>query len=178
MTKKNLSTMTLAMILVLAMAGFAAAGPGYGQGNGRGGCGVWGGQQGPQGWYGQLTPEKQEAVRKIFESYRPKFNEVRTSIQAKRAVLQAMVNGGQADEQKITRLTKDISSLHGKMFGLRQAMNDELSKETGLNVAQLGRGFGPGKGRNVNCAGPGCGRNDGPGYGQGRSMRGDRPCWQ
>ena len=177
MTKKNLSTMTLAMILVLAMAGFAAAGPGYGPGNGpgngRGGCGAWGGQAGPQGWYGQLTPEKQAAVAKIFESYRPKFDEVRVSLQAKRNVLQAMVNGGQADEQKITKLTQDMSNLREKMFDLRQALNDDLAKETGINVAQMGRGFG--QGRNFNCAGPGYGSGDCPGYGQGRGMRGNGP---
>ena len=177
MTKKNLSVTTMALMLVLAMAGFAAAGPGYGPGNGRGGCGAWGAQAGPQGWYGQLTPEKQAAVQKIFENYRPKFDEVRTSMQAKHNVLRAMVNGGQADEQKITKITQDISNLRDKMFNLRQALNNDLSKETGINVAQMGRGFGPGQGRNFNCAGSaGYGRGDCPGYnqgyGQGRGMRG------
>ena len=180
MTKKNLSTTTLAMILVLAMAGFAAAGPGYGPGNGRGSCGAWGGQAGPQGWYGQLTQEKQAAVDKIFESYRPKFDDVRVSLQAKRNVLQAMVNGGQADEKKITSLIQDMNNLREKMFDLRQALNDDLSKETGINVAQMGRGFG--QGRSFNCAGPGYGRSDCPGYGQacgqGRGMRGNGPRWQ
>jgi zinc resistance-associated protein len=186
MTRKNLSITTLAMILTLAMAGLAVAGPGYGPGNGRGGCGGWGGQAGPQGWYGQLTQEKQAAVQNIFESYRPKFDEVRTSLRAKHNVLQAMINGGQADEQKITKLTKDISDLRDKMFDLRQAMNQDLSKETGLNVSQMGRGFGPGQGRNFNCAGPGYGRGDCPGYGQGygqgyghgRGMKGGSPRWQ
>lgn len=175
MTKKNLTTMTMAMILVLAAAGFAFAGPGYGPGSGRGGCGAWSGQAGPQGWYGQLTPEKQAAVEKIFESYRGKFGEVRTAMQAKRSVLQAMINGGQADEKKITKITQDINSLRDKMFDLRQALSDDLVKETGIETARLGRGYGSA----YNCAGPGYGSENCPGnsYGNGRGMRGGHR-WQ
>ncbi len=169
MTKKNITTMALSMVLVLAVAGFAAAGPGYG----RGACGG----QGPRGLYSQLTPEKQVAVDKIVESYRPKFDEVRTSLQAKHAVLQAMINGGQADEKKITKLTQDINTLRDRMVDLNKAMRDELTKETGLEMG-VGRGFGPGNGQGLNCGGPGSGPDNCPGYSQGRGQRGGGPRWQ
>lgn len=169
MTKKNITSMALSMVLVLAMAGFAAAGQGYG----RGACGG----QGSRGLYSQLTPEKQVAVDKIVESYRPKFVEVKTSLQAKHAVLQAMINGGQADEQKITKLTQEIGKLRDRMVDLNKAMRAELTKETGLEMG-AGRGCGPRNGQGLNCGGAGYGPENCPGYSQGRGQRGGGPRWQ
>ncbi|MEF2232241.1 MAG: periplasmic heavy metal sensor [Pseudodesulfovibrio sp.] len=181
MTKRNITTMALALALVMAVASFAVAGPGgRGQmGFERGGCGACNDGPGLRGLYNQLTPEKKAAVDTIFESYRVKFNEVRDAMRTKHAVLEAMVNGGQADEKKIAKVVSDMSSLRDKMFDLRKAMSADLSKELGIDLAQGGFGCGgPGFG------GPGNGPDDCPGYGQGNGqgyghgMRGDGPRWQ
>jgi len=185
MTRKNVTTFALALALVMTVAGFAAAGPG-GQGSyGRGGCGAWSGGpagDGPglRGIYGQLTPEKKAAVDKIFEGYRGKFTAVRNEIETKHAVLEAMINGGQADEKKIGKIVSEMSGLRDQMFDLRSNLRADLSKELGIELPETGfgrgcPGFGSGAGFGPdNCPGYGAGN----GSGQGRGMRGDGPRWQ
>lgn len=168
MTRKNVTITALAAVLVLAMAAFAVAGPGYGRGNG-GACGGPG--YGPGNMYSQLTPEKQAAVEKIFDKYTVKFSELRDQMWTKRATLQAMVNGGNADEAKIGQLTADISNLRQQMWDTRDAMAAELEKETGITA---GNGFGscPAYGQ-ASCPGYGPGDNfdrGGRGQGRGRGM--------
>jgi len=178
MTKRNITSMALALALVMAVASFAVAGPGgrggMGMGYERGGCGAYADGPGLRGLYDQLTPEKKAAVDKIFESYRTKFSEVRDAMRTKHAVLEAMVNGGQADEKKIGKIVADMGSLRDQMFELRKNMRADLSKELGIDLAQVGPGCGgPGFGGN------GFGPDDCPGAGQGcgRGM-GDGPRWQ
>jgi len=156
MSKKNIPISALAVVLVLGMAAFAVAGPK----SGRGFAGPCGGP-GFGAAYTQLTPEKQAEVKGVVDEYQPQFEAVRNQIWAKRSVLQAMINGGQADEQAITKLVTDISSLRNKMDDLRSAMSDKLVKTTGLAA------FGA-------CPGPGYGQgpNGGDGPGQGRGMYG------
>ena len=130
---------------------------------------VWG----INGMYSQLTPEKQAVVDKIFDKYQPQFTQLRDQIWAKHATLQAMVNGGNADEKKISKLTTDITNLRDTMFDTREAMRAELEKATGI-VAFDGRG----RGYRGDCYGPGSGRGQGRGfngdcYGQGRGFGGD-----
>lgn len=168
MSKKNLSITALAAALILSMAAFAVAGPGYGRGF-AGGCGGPG--YGPNAAYSQLTPEKQAEVQAIFDKYEPQFEGVRNQMWAKRSVLQAMVNGGKADEKAITGLVNDISKLRDQMWNLRKAMSDELVKATGIaafgacpRYAQNdcpGYGDGPGQGRQDRMA---------PGMGFGRGL--------
>lgn len=162
MTKKNITITALVAVLVMSMAAFAFAGPGYGgKGYGRG-CGGNGG-------YGyantQLTPEKQAAVDKIVESYSAKFTELKTAMWTKQSTLQAMVNGGEADEKKIGKLTAEISGLRTQMGDLRDKMAVELEKETGIE----GYGFGRRSGRS-GCPGGGGGYGAGncPGFQGGR----------
>ncbi len=153
MTKKNITTTALAAVLVLSISAFAFAGPGYGRG---GGCGGPGGDS----TYSQLTPEKQEAVNKIVDKYSEQFKEIRTEMWTKHSTLQAMVNGGQADEKKIGKLTAEVTQLRDKMWDLRDKMSDELVKETGITA---GNGFGacPAYGQ-ASC--PGGGRGQGRGF--------------
>ncbi|WP_285905330.1 Spy/CpxP family protein refolding chaperone [Pseudodesulfovibrio pelocollis] len=159
MTKRNITTTALAAILVLALASWAVAGPGYG----RGGCG------GPgfsgQNPYAQLTPEKQAAVEAIFDKYRPQMEQLRDSLWTKHATMQAMINGGKADEKKLGALVAELRSLREKMGELRADMNDELTKETGIEApfGRKGRGFGPGFGPDGCPAfGKGYGKGCGP----------------
>jgi len=111
MSKKNITITALAGVLVLAMAAMSFAGPGYGRGFG--GCGGPG--SGPNGAYSQLSPEKQAAVDKIYEKYDAQFDELRTAMWTKHSTLQAMINGGDANEKKIGKLTAEISDLRTKM---------------------------------------------------------------
>jgi zinc resistance-associated protein len=161
MNTRNISIAAMAAFLVLGMTAMAFAGPGYGRG-----AGVCTGPGYGQGYgqgnaYGQLAPEKQKAVEVIFEKYDAKFDDLRTQMWTKRSVLQAMINGGNADEKKIAGLASDLNKLRDQMRDTRLAMNAELEKETGLVGfgRGFGRGFGPGSG---NCPG----FNDGRGYGR------------
>lgn len=152
MNKKNITISALAAVLVLSMAAMAVAGPGYG----RGGCGGPG--YGANSAYGQLTPEKQAAVDSIYEKHRVKFDELRTQMWTKHSTLQALINGGNADEKRIAKLTADITKLRDQMRDTREAMRIDLEKETGI-VA--GNGF-------ASC--PAYGQASCPGYGQGRGQ--------
>lgn len=152
MTKKNITITALAAVLVLAMAAWSVAGPGYG----RGGCGGPG--YGANSVYSQLSPEKQAAVDKIYEKYNGQFTELRNEMWTKHSTLQAMVNGGDADEKKIGKLTAEITELRDKIWNVRQQMSDELVKETGITA---GGGYG-------SC--PAYGQASCPGGGQGRGF--------
>ncbi|WP_419786852.1 Spy/CpxP family protein refolding chaperone [Pseudodesulfovibrio sp.] len=175
MTRKNFTSLALAMALVMAVAGFALAGPGGHGYNGRGGCGAWsGGQGGPglRGMYSQLTPEKRASVDKIFENYKPKFEALRNQMQTKHAMLEAMVNGGQADENKIGKLIGDMTQLRDKMFDLRKSLSADLSKELGVELPAVGFGQGcPGFGPD-GCPEYGTGYGMGSGYGHGMGGHG------
>lgn len=177
MNTKNLNIAAMTAVLVLTISAMAFAAPGQGRGKARG-CF----QQ--NGAYSQLTPEKRQAVDAIIDKYNVKADELRASIWVKHSVLQAMINGGDANEKKIAGLVADITKLRDQMRDNREAMRAELEKETGI-VAFGGRGFRPGQGR-----GPGMGNGQGPGMGpgMGRGMglnsglgQGDcigaGPCW-
>jgi len=163
MSKKNITITALAAVLVMSMAAFAVAGQGYG----RGGCPGYG-----SGAYNQLTPEKQAAVDKIFESYRPKFTELRNEMWTKHATLQAMVNGGEADEKKIGKLTSELTELRDTMWNMREKMAVELEKETGIKgfgARSYGRGCPGGGAYQEGCANYGGKYHKGY-RGQGRGM--------
>jgi zinc resistance-associated protein len=139
------------------MAAFAmAAGPN----SGRGFAGACGGP-GYGAAYSQLTPEKQAEVNAVVDKYQPQFETMRNQIWAKRSTLQAMINGGKDDEQAITKLVTDISTLRNKMRDLRATMSDELVKATGIaafgSCPGYGRGFdgddGPMQGRGMHGQG-------------------------
>lgn len=156
MTKKSITITALAAALVLAMSAWSFAGPGWGRGGGCGGYGVNSG-------YSQLAPEKQAAVDKIVEKYESQFETLRTEMWTKHSTLQAMVNGGDANEAKIGKLTAELTQLRDKMWDLRSQMSDELVKETGITA---GNGFAacPAYGQ-ASC--PGYGSGGGRGYGRG-----------
>ncbi|MFH1915556.1 MAG: Spy/CpxP family protein refolding chaperone [Pseudomonadota bacterium] len=140
MTKKNITTTVLAAALIMALSSWAIAGPG------RGGCdGPGSGGKSP---YAQLTPEKQAAAEAIFDKYSPQMDEVRDALWTKHATMQAMINGGKADEKKLGALVAELRALRDKMGELRASMNEELTKETGIEtrMGRKGRGFGQGFG--------------------------------
>ncbi|ADU63807.1 MAG: periplasmic heavy metal sensor [Pseudodesulfovibrio sp.] len=159
MTKKNITTTVMAAALILALSSWAIAGPG----SGRGGCGGQGWGQTP---YAQLSPEKQAAAEAIVAKYDGQIDEARDALWTKHATMQALINGGKADEKKLGALVSEIRVLRDKMGELRASMNDELVKETGImpRAGRCGRSFGPDCGSGYGC---GQGMQDGPRYGQG-----------
>jgi zinc resistance-associated protein len=148
------------------MAAFAVAGPNYGRGY-VGACGGPG--YGPGAAFSQLTPEKQAEAKAVVDKYQPQFETIRNQIWAKRSVLQAMVNGGKADEKAITKLVTDISNLRNEMRDQRSAMSEELVKATG--IAAFGACPGPGYGRDFD-GGRGHGMYGQGMYGQGMNGQG------
>ena len=168
MNKQNITIAAMAAFLVIGMTAMAFAGPAQGRGNNRG----YGYHQ---NMWSQLTPEKQQAVEVIVNKYDAKFDELRTQLWAKHATLQALVNGGNADEKKIAGLTADIAKLRNQLRDTRDNMRAELEKETGL--VAYGPGFGGcsgfaggrgyGMGGNYGHMGGGYGMGNGPGMGYG-----------
>jgi len=157
MTNKNITTIALAAVLVMSMSAFAFAGPGYGRGN----CG--GNGYGANSAYSQLTPEKQAAVDKIVDKYAVQFKDLRTEMWTKHATLQAMINGGNADEKQIAKLTAGIAELRDKMWDTRDKMATALEKETGIVT---GNGFGScSRYGQASCPGYGSGQGRGSGNG-------------
>ncbi|WP_187170417.1 Spy/CpxP family protein refolding chaperone [Salidesulfovibrio onnuriiensis] len=159
MTKKTIIIPALSIVALLAMAAMSFAGPGYNQG--RGGCGY---ANGGFAFYDNLTPEKQKAVDVIVDKYRTQQQDLRDQLWAKQATLEAMINGGNADEAKITKLIGQMRDIRTKMGANRDAMRAELEKETGIVLPNRGcgrGGFGPGT----------CYDNDGQGRGQGNGQR-------
>jgi len=160
MTRKNILITSLSIIALLAMASLSFAGQGHGRGYGHGymsgkGCGY-----GVMSYYSDLTPEKQAAVDKIVEKHSAKQLELRDKMWAKHATLEAMINAGNADEAKISKLISEMSALRDQMWENRNALRTELEKETGIVMhnRSLGRGgYGPGT----------CYDSDGQGRGRG-----------
>lgn len=156
MSKKTITIPALSIVALLALTAMSFAGPGYGQGQGRGGCGF--------AFYDNLTPEKQQAVDSIVEKYRGEQQTLRDQMWAKHATLEAMTNGGNADEAKITKLISQMRDIRTKMQANRDAMRAELEKETGMVL--------PNRGNNRGKYGPGtCSNYDGQGRGRGCGNR-------
>ena len=122
MTKKNITIIALTGALVLAMTAMAFAGPGWGRGAG---CAT-------EAAYANLTPEKRAEVDAVYEKFQAKFSELRKEMWTKHATLQAMVNGGDADEKKIAQLAGDITDAKDAMWSLRKDMADEVTEITGI----------------------------------------------
>lgn len=144
MTRKTL-IFSIVAIAMLSMAAMAYAGPGYG----RGGCGGPGGAGygHGNGFYSQLTPEKQAAVDGIFEKYRAKQIELRDKSRAAHIKLEAFANSGNPDEKRIDALVAELTDIREQMRDNRAAMAEEIEAETGLRFDGRGR-----RGGGYNCA--------------------------
>ncbi|WP_432737968.1 Spy/CpxP family protein refolding chaperone [Maridesulfovibrio sp. FT414] len=130
------------VIMVLALAGTAMArggcngayggGPGYGQGYGP--C------TGPAQMFDQLTPEKQQEVKAIFQKYDDKIEAVRSQMWAKRTELNALVEAGKAEKKDITALVNDMAALRDKGYNLRKQLSAEIEQATGIAMPVPGFG--------------------------------------
>lgn len=147
-------------VMVMTMAGTAMARGGNNRGE------HYGYQNGPRQIFEQLTPEKQQEVKAIFEKHQDEIQNIRTQMWAKRTELNALVDSGKADQKTITKLVKEMTDLRTKRFDLRKQVDDEIETATGIAMPLRGCGFGFG-GRDF---------DDGPRNGR-RHHNNDRGCW-
>jgi Spy/CpxP family protein refolding chaperone len=128
----------------------------------------------------ELSPEKLELARKLYEDFHKDTLAARQELYLKRRELDAQMYSAQPDESKIQSLAKEIADLRARLHSARVALKSALLKE-GLAFGHRGRGRGMGRGHggcggygDGNNCGDGCGRGDhGPGMG-----RGHGPGWR
>lgn len=134
-----LTTMMLTASLALAGPG---RGPGGGAGPGAGPCGGGGGC----GQALQLSPEKQEAFKKLYDAFYTKTAQLRAAIRVKQAELDAAAVAPTPDQAKIEALSKEIGELIGKLTAERAQFRIQAAKEIGPDALAacpgLGGGFG------------------------------------
>ena len=109
-----------------------------------------------------LSPEKQELVKKMHEDFHDSTKVTRQELISKKHELDAMLYSANPDEKKIQNLTKEISDLRAKLYTARITLKGKLIKEGII----LGPGSGKGRGHGMGC-GMDCGRGHG-GRGMGR----------
>ncbi len=172
---KNKSIMVaLIIVTLLSLTSLAMAGQGHGHyGNSQGGCMAAGSCGGGMGYnaaqINQLTPEKQEAYRKIMDSYRAKVEPLRESMWEKRMELRALAPNPNTQPAEIKALVKEIGALHVQMKTERDNLRNGLEKAIGL---KLGRGM---DGMHHGMRGGHRGMQNGQGMMRGGMMNGTNP---
>lgn len=112
---KSLVMFGIAAIFAAGFAFGAQAEPGY---YGCGGC--WG--------QPALTAEQQMQAKKIFDESYEKTRNIRQTLGAKRAELDALLSGQDPDKSKIEDLSREIGELRGKMISERVEVRSKLAK--------------------------------------------------
>jgi len=141
--------LALMMVVSVASAQGPGGGPGYGPGykqqKGDFGQGPRiGREQGPRGFFSNLSPEKQEAVKKIMDEYRAQAAPRRAELKARKAELEWRLSDPATDQKTIDALVDQINDLRGKQFKERVAHQQKLAKETGVYGFGMGGGHGRG----------------------------------
>ena len=88
-----------------------------------------------------LSPEKQELVRKLHEDFRDSTKATRQELISKRHALDAQLYSANPDEKAVQALTKEISDLRAKLYSARIALKGKLIKE-GVMLEHDGHGKG------------------------------------
>lgn len=174
MERNKTLIITLALVAMVGLASFAIAGPGRQAGFGNGGHGSMGiGNCGPRMGYNpaqiaQLTPEKQEAYKKIMDAFRTKMTPLREAMWQKRLELKALSPNPNTQPDEIRALVKEMGALHSQIRTEHEDLKNRLEKEIGLKVGKggfhhprrgngmrdhQGRGYGMmnGAGQNAPC---------------------------
>jgi zinc resistance-associated protein len=128
-------TLSLTLTALLGLAALAAAAGPYGAG------------------LAQLSPEKQEVVKKLHEDFRTATKATRQELISKKHELDAQLYSANPDEKKVQALAKEISELRAKLYSARVSLKGRLIQE---GVA-LGHGKGHGKRHGMGCGEPPCG---------------------
>jgi len=114
---------------------------------GHGAHGDMGHMYGPMmGPLAQLSPEKQEAARKLMAEHAKAIFPMHQDLYAKYAALEAVNAAGEGDSAKAKAAIRDIADLNAKMLIENSAFRASMFKETGLRVPVMGHGmmFGAG----------------------------------
>ncbi len=130
--KKKIVIAAITAILVLSVSGFAFAG--HGKGFGRGNCDDF------RSACRHLSPEKQKAADAVINKYSSEMTQLRNKLETKHSVLQAMINRGDSNEEKIGKLVTEISELRDRLWDVRKKMSAELEEATGLSLRGKGMG--------------------------------------
>lgn len=113
---------------------------------------------GMMGPLARLSPEKQEAARKLMEANAAVQFPLHQSLYAKHAELEALNAGGEGDSGKARAVIRDIADLNAKMLQENGKFRARLFKETGLRVPVMGHGPMGGMGMmGGKMGGKGCG---------------------
>ncbi len=106
----------------------------------------------------QLSPEKQEAAKKLMEANTAVMYPLHQNLYAKHAELEALTAAGEGDSGKSKSVIRDIADMNAKMLQENGKFRARLFKETGLRVPVMGHGLMGGMGM---MGGKGCGMMDG-----------------
>ena len=163
-------------VLVVALAVSAgvamAQGWGRGPGSGSGLCGIGSGPgYGPRGAWGSglnLTPEQNQKMQALQESFLKQTLPLRNEMQVKQLELRTLWAQTNLDQAKILAKQKEINALREqvqeKATQNRLEMRKILTPEQQAQLGTYGPGFGRGYGMRGGMMGGGFGHGSGMGY--------------
>lgn len=88
----------------------------------------------------QLSPEKQEAARKLMDEHAKAQFPLHQAMYAKNAELEALNAAGNGESAKAKAVIRDIADLSAKMLVENGRFRTRMFKETGLSVPTMGHG--------------------------------------
>ncbi len=162
---KKMLAVPFALLMAFALAAPVMAGPG-GPRDGYGG--YHGGDRGYD--HPAIPPEKMAAFKNIMKDFRDKTQPIREQLWTKRTELKALSRNPNTQPSSITKLAEDMSALRTQLYKERQALDDKLEKEVGINIYHYGAdfgGYGAMGGRGWHDGRDGRGWHDGRGFGGG-----------
>ena len=89
----------------------------------------------------QLSPEKQQAARKLMAENAKILFPLHQSLYAKYAELEAVNAAGDGESGKAKSVIRDIADLNAKMLVANSKFRAQMFKETGLRVPVMGHGM-------------------------------------
>jgi hypothetical protein len=117
--RKHITCMTLALAMLLGLSGMASAQ-------------VMPDGMGNSGWITgdpSLSPEKQTAVRNIYNEYYQSTAVLRQQYYAKHSELNAQLYGGNTDDRRVQVLIKEISDVNSRIFENQVNLRRRLIRE-------------------------------------------------
>lgn len=121
----------------------------------------------------QLSPEKQEAAKKLMAANSAAMFPMHQNLYAKLAELEALNAGGEGESSKAKSVIRDIADMNTKMLQEDGKFRTRMFKETGLRVPVMGHGAMGGMGMmGGKGGGMGCGMMGGKGGQMGATTAG------
>lgn len=173
--------MVAVLVVALSLSAGVAMAQGWGRGPGNGpsaygpGSGPGYGARGAWGPGVNLTPEQNQKVQALQESFLKQTLPLRNEMQIKQLELRTLWAQTNPDQAKILAKQKEINALRGQLqekgtqnrLEMRKILTPEQQAQLGAN----GPGFGPGYGMRGGMMGGGFGPGRGMGYGTGYCPR-------